>query len=321
LINTVVGDFYLIEQQLGRDQFGYVYHGRDTRWRTEHKPVAIRILDNKLSDLPGFAERFAEVAPKLVGWDQLYINRVLAQGVIRNTSAGTTLYYLVSEPPAPETLFAYLQRARSAMSVENIAALVEQIGAAIEYAHRHNVIHGNLNLWNITMRDEVNTARPEIADFGLIQMLTPFDLQEQERLTGWKVPIGVPEFIAPERFRGEAPAKSNDVYVFGVLLYYILSGRMPFTGTYDQLIVAHSYQNPPSLGPLVYNGPQVHQMLIRALSKAPLDRFSVQEVCIRFRNINSLPRMMLPVFDTHAARPAPPSETGELKKKGFFGFR
>jgi serine/threonine protein kinase len=321
VINTLVGDHFLIEQELGRDQFGIVYIGRDTRWRREVKPIAIRILDKRLCMLPGFAERLAEIAPKLASWDQLYINRVIAQGVMRDVQSGATLHYLVNEPPGTETLYAYVQRVRSQLSPDLVAVLIEQIAAALEYANRQNIIHGNLNLWNITMRERNGAASVEVTDFGLVQLLTPFSQKEHEQMIGWKVPAGIPEFIAPERFRGEPPSKSNDVYDFGVILYFILSGRYPFTGSYDQLILAHSYQNPPSLGPLVPHGPEIHTMMIRLLSKAPLDRMSVQDVCIRYRQINNLPRTMLPVFDSHSPLlTPPPGDTGDLKKKGgWFG--
>ncbi len=323
MINTTVGEHYLIERELGRDQFGTVYVGRDIRWKQEDMLVAVRVLDTKLTQIQGFAERFADVAPRLVSWNQRYINRQLAQGSVRDAQSGLLQYFLVSELPGSETLFSYLQRVPNPLPMEQIGIIIEQIAAAIEYAHRNNVYHCNLNLWNITVRDIGTEVITETTDFGLVQMVMPYSQAEQERLTGWKMPPGVPEFIAPERFRGEPPAKSNDVYVMGVLLYYILSGRAPFAGTYDQLILAHSYQQPPSLGPLVRHGPELLQMLLRPLSKAPLDRISVQDVCIRYRQITGLSRYMLPIFDTHPPLPTPPpSETDTQKKKGgWFGLR
>jgi len=317
VINTVVGEHYLIERELGRDQFGAVYMARDVRWRAEIMPVAVRIFDPKLTRLPGFLERFTQIAPILQSLDQLYINRVLSHGIIRDVAAGTEFYFLVTEPPGTQTLDAYLQQNRHQLNPEQIATLFERITAGVDFAHRHNIFHANLNLWNITMRSNGTEVIPEIADMGMMQMLLPYDLSELEKVTRWNMAIGIPEYLAPERFRGQAPAKSNDVYALGAILYFILSGRAPFQGNYEQLIVAHNYQQPPLLGPTVRHGPELHQMLLRPLAKVPPDRISLQDICIRYRQITGLPRGMLPVFETHPTRPAPPFDS-DKKRTGWF---
>jgi serine/threonine protein kinase len=316
VIGSIVGEHYLIERELGTDQFGKVYQGKDVRYPAEmnFSPVAIRIFDRKLTALPDFDRRFADIAPKLQACNQINIIRVYAQGYIKANDD----FYLVSQMPSPNLLGAYIQRQRQ-LSQEQAGVIIDQLCAAIDYGQRQGLIHGNLNIWNVTLRDD---GKIQVVDLGLMQMLLPFSLSEQERLLGWKTPVGIPEFLAPERFRGEPPAKYNDAYVLGVLLYLMITGRMPFVGKYQELVVAHSYQTPPLLNATIPNNIELNQYFAKILSKTPLDRFSMQDISIRYRQAVRLPRGMIPVYDTHPPLPTPPpppEDDTKRRKGGLFG--
>lgn len=316
MIGSIVGEHYFIERELGTDSFGKVYQVKDVRYPPEMNfpALAMRVIAQNLTALPDFDKRFNQIAPKLQSCNQVNIVRVLAQGYAKASDS----FYLITEMPSPNLLGSYLQRQRQ-LTQDQAAVILDQLCAAIEYGQKQGLIHGNLNVWNITIRQD---GKIQVADMGLMQMLLPFKLAEQERLLGWKTPVGIPEFLAPERFRDEPPTKYNDAYGIGVILYLMITGRMPFAGKYDELLVAHNYQTPPLLNANFPNNLELNQYFSRLLNKTPLDRFSIQDISIRYRQATRLPRTMIPVFEAHPPLPAPPpppEDDTKRRKGGLFG--
>ena len=134
--------------------------------------------------------------------------------------------------------------------------------SALSYIHKKEIIHGDLKPENILLTQSSNGLTAKISDFGNACSITARNQPSRE--------IGSPSYAAPERFTGQA-SYATDLYSVGIMLYEMLLGDRPFSGTPDQLALAHKHQ-PPHI-PSTLSTP-AKQLLTSALNKDPEQRFS-----------------------------------------------
>jgi serine/threonine protein kinase len=143
-----------------------------------------------------------------------------------------------------------------------------QVAEALQAAHQAGVIHRDVKPENIMVRegDEV-----KLMDFGIARAR---DTQARTRLTRTGLILGTPEYIAPEQIEGKAVTEQTDIYAWGIVLYEMLSGRVPFTApTPAALLVKHLQEPPPPLRKLRRDVPEeVERVVMQALEKKPRDR-------------------------------------------------
>src|SRR6266571_7276118 len=163
------------------------------------------------------------------------------------------------------TLRDYLLK-RKRFTLHEAASFTEQIASALQYAHDHGVIHRDVKPSNILLRTD---GFAYLVDFGLAKAMLG-----AESLTSAGAMVGTPEYMAPEQSNGENDYRS-DIYSLGVILYQMLTGRVPFTAESPVAIsLKHIQHEPPP--PRSFNSEiplAVEAVILKALTKDPNERY------------------------------------------------
>jgi serine/threonine protein kinase len=251
LEDTVI-DHYYIMQLVARGGMAKIYKAEDT-WTG--KFVAIKVVHNNDEN---YYQRFRREVRAIADLHHEHILPALDWGeygpwcymVMPYIQHGTLTNRLLEGPFTPE----------------EAGEILTQLADALHYAHERGIVHRDIKPSNVLMRDR-NYAY--LADFGLVK-----DSGTDHSLTQSGYLIGTPEYIAPEMLEGPA-TPTSDTYALGVLLYQMLTGRVPFTGTTPVEIIWKHVQErpvPPSrLNPAI--PPAIDRVVLKALAKNPQRRF------------------------------------------------
>jgi eukaryotic-like serine/threonine-protein kinase len=249
---------YLIERQLGRGGMATVYLAQDVR---HDRPVALKVLHSYVVSTLG-PERFLQEIRLAARLQHPHILTVFDSG-----ESGGHLWFTMPYVEG-ESLRDRLRRDHTVPPDEAIR-IAREAGQALEYAHRHGVIHRDIKPENILLTQDGNTL---IADFGIARSLDP---AATSNLTAAGMVVGTPSYMSPEQAMGEPTDGRSDVYSLGCVLYEMLTGRPPFTGTTAQAVVGKHLSQPAP--PIVNHGlasPAISQAIARALAKSADERFS-----------------------------------------------
>ncbi len=153
------------------------------------------------------------------------------------------------------------------LALPEIARLLKQIAAALDYAHRQGVIHRDIKPDNILLDREGN---PLLADFGIVKLA-----EGESRLTITGGLVGTPAYMSPEQGRGEVVTASADLYSLGVVVYEMITGKKPYTApTPMQVVLKHMTEPVPSLSAESADVPPgLEAVMQRALAKEPDQRY------------------------------------------------
>lgn len=246
---------YQIEQLLGEGGMARVYLGRDLRL---NRPVAIKIPHPHLMTDPDFMARFRHEAhaAAMVSHPNLVDVYDVGQDGDR--------HYIVMEYVAGTTLKQLINR-EAPFAIPRAVRIAEQIARGLHAAHRAGLIHRDIKPQNIIVTDD---GQVRITDFGVAKSRLSTAMTE----TG--VTLGTVDYIAPEQAQGRAATPQSDIYALGVVLYEMLTGRLPFTGD-NPVAVAMKHISEPPPPPRRYN-PQIpaslEAIILRALAKDPAQR-------------------------------------------------
>jgi serine/threonine-protein kinase len=249
---------YEIVGVLGRGGMGVVYRARDALLGRD---VAIKTLTEGFSGNPEMLRRFYHEASHTSALRHPNIVIVFDAG----DQDGTP--YLVMEYVEGESLEAALKEGKH-ISLELRLSIVEQVCAALAYAHRNGVIHRDVKPANIIMQRD-GTAK--LLDFGIARA----DSNRLDKtLTSTGTLIGTPAYMAPERLQGEPVDGRSDIFSVGVLLYQLITGHLPFDAEFPAIIqqILHHAPSPPSQ--IAADCPEaIDAIVTRALAKQAPDRY------------------------------------------------
>jgi len=255
MIGYTVGS-YKITEKIGEGGMGSVFKGIDTMLERE---VAIKMLRPELSRQPNLVERFRSEAVTLARLN--HPNIATLYSFIRQGDD----FFMVMEYVHGETLEDLIRRS-GRLNWEQAVVLFCQALEGIEHAHRFNIIHRDIKPANMMLTDEGSI---KVMDFGIARALGT------DRITKTGHLIGTIEYMSPEQIRGQETDTRSDIYSLGILLYEMLTGRVPFTSNseYD-LMRAHIEGAPPPPSIIVDQIPlPVEQAIMRALAKKAEARF------------------------------------------------
>ncbi|MFC1959813.1 serine/threonine protein kinase [Chloroflexota bacterium] len=251
-------DGYIIEEMLGQGGMARVYRGRDVRL---NRHVAVKVIQPDVRSDPDYASRFEKEARAVAQLEHQHIVGIYRFGevdglyyMVMQYIEGADLLWVLNDYAADNELFPH----------EDVLRIITQIGEALDYAHSRGVIHRDVKPANIMLTPEGDAI---LADFGLALL----------QIEGTRGEIfGSPHYVAPEQAINSAGAvPQSDIYALGVVLYEMLTGRVPFDeGSALNIALAHMTEAPPS--PLQIN-PDLHAaflpVLDTALQKEPTERY------------------------------------------------
>ncbi|HMI49212.1 MAG TPA: protein kinase [Gemmatimonadaceae bacterium] len=255
---TALAVRYHIEREIGRGGMATVHLARDLR---HGRWVAIKVLREELAAAVG-AERFLEEIRVTASLQHPHILPLFDSG-----SAEGLVWYVMPFVEG-ETLRSRLARERR-LPVDDALQLVREMADALEYAHRHGVVHRDVKPENVLLQ----SGHALVADFGIALAL---ENAGGARITRTGITLGTPSYMAPEQAAGDRPIDARtDVYALGAVLHEMLAGESPFAaashqptlrnGIYDPVIALASRRADVS--------PSIDAAVQRALAKDPDDRF------------------------------------------------
>lgn len=248
---------YQVLKELGRGGMGIVFQAHDKQL---NEPVAIKILSPLLSNDTEALERLRREVSAA--------RRISHPNVIRihDISEAKGLQYVSMEYFSGRNLKEHI-RSRTALSQTEAFNIASQIADGLEAAHKQGVIHRDLKSQNILI-NAVNQIK--IIDFGLAHST------HLQGMTATGLIMGTPEYMAPEQVAGRKVDERADLYSFGIILYELFTGRVPFTG--DSAIAVGFRQMKEEPAPPRQSNPQlpeeIQRVILKALEKDPVRRYS-----------------------------------------------
>ena len=236
-----------------------VYLAEDLR---HHRKVAIKVLRPELAAVIG-AERFLKEIETTASLQHPHILPLLDSG-----DAAGLLYYVMPFVEG-ESLRDRLTREKQLPVAEGVRIACE-VASALDYAHRHNVIHRDVKPENILLHD----GAALVADFGIALAASK---ASSTRMTETGMSLGTPHYMSPEQAMGEREITArSDIYALGCVTYEMLTGDPPFTGSTAQAIVARVFTEAPRSLTIQRHTipPHVEAAVLIALEKLPADRFA-----------------------------------------------
>lgn len=185
--------------------------------------------------------------------------------------------YLVLELLNGITLSTYIKRGR-VLNLLRVLEIITPICGALSLAHQKGILHRDLKPSNIVLHKlEDSTEVVKLIDFGIVKVLN----DDSNPLTQQGFIVGTPEYLSPERYMGHSLDARSDVYSLGILVYRLLSGRVPFNGqTATEILQKHIKQPVPPLRLINSSiSEEVEAVVLRALSKKAVDR---QDSAVKF---------------------------------------
>ena len=286
---------YRIQDCLGRGGMGAVFRAHDTQL---DRTVALKVPFLGGDD-PNARERFYREARAAAALHHANICPVFDVGELHGVP------YLTMAFIEGRSLAAALEAGQS-FTPRQAAVLVRKLALAMQAAHARGVVHRDLKPANVHVRPD---GEPVVMDFGLARRGAD---PQAEGLTRQGDVIGTVEYMSPEQFEGDnaAVGPASDVYSLGVVLYELLTGRRPFTGSAAGKVAAILFKPPPRPSEVRPGVPPVlEEICLKAMAKRPVDRYpSMAEFAAALAAVLRAPSsgVVAPVARSAAAIPTPP---------------
>jgi serine/threonine protein kinase/pSer/pThr/pTyr-binding forkhead associated (FHA) protein len=297
LIGTTIGN-YRIESLLGAGGMGQVYLGVHLHL---NRPAAVKIMHAHLADEESFKRRFRQEARAVAALNHPHIVQTWDFG----SQDGN--FYLVMELLTDGSLRSLSGSDEAQQPGWNIHVgldLVRQAAEGLAYAHNRGMVHRDIKPDNLLLHrlpddlgDGPHDLSLKITDFGLARMT------EEASATGPSLVMGTPAYMSPELCQGLPVDRRSDIYSLGVVLYQVVTGRLPFeTRAAAEAAYKHVHATPPS--PREYwpdIPPSLEDVILRCLAKEPDERFTSSAELVRA--LRAVHEELAPIA------PAPPAPT------------
>jgi serine/threonine protein kinase len=257
MLGKTLGQYELLSI-IGTGGMAVVYKARQ---ESMDRDVAIKVIGGQLAENADFITRFEREARLIAKLQHPHILPVYDFG--RDSGRLYMVMRLVDGGSLDEKL------RNGPMQLAQVARMISGIASAMAYAHDQGIVHRDLKPNNILLDSKDN---PYLTDFGIAKALQ----DSENRLTATGTVMGTPSYMAPEQWRGEPVDARTDIYALGVMLFEMLTGKLPFTGDTPYALMYKHFDAPPP-SPLMSNPnlPEgVTEVLNRALAKVKTDRYA-----------------------------------------------
>jgi len=262
------GEFRILEK-IGTGGMGSVYKANQTAM---NRPVAVKILHPKLTNRKDLVSRFRREAKAMSHLSHPNTVRVLLYGELEDGSLYIVMEYLEGKN------LNQLVRSEGPMQVERALPILIQVCEALEEAHRAGIVHRDMKPENVFLCKQGGIADfPKVLDFGLAKVTEREMRPGSIMLTQEGMVFGTPEFMSPEQAQGRTLTPASDIYSLAVILYELLTGKLPFDArTPIEFLQLHVTARPIPLNERVPGrtfDPALADVIGHALQKKPEDRF------------------------------------------------
>ncbi|MGH3034260.1 MAG: Stk1 family PASTA domain-containing Ser/Thr kinase [Gaiellaceae bacterium] len=262
LINTLFDGRYRILRKLGAGGMAKVYLAED---EDLGRRVAIKILNERYANDDLFIERFRREAKSAAGLSHPNIVSIYDRGEAEGT------YYIAMEVIEGRSLKELIMT-RGALPIDMAIAFAKQLLEALRFAHRHGIIHRDIKPHNVLVsadqRVKGHEPRLKVTDFGIAR-------HGASQMTEAGSIIGTAQYLSPEQARGAPVTAASDLYSAGVVLYEMLTGKVPFSGD-SAIEIAMKHVNELPKPPSQHRReipPELDHVVLRSLAKEPEDRY------------------------------------------------
>src|SRR3954452_15355594 len=255
--NRVFNERYELRRHIARGGMAEVYLAHD---RLLDRPVALKMLFPELSVDRSFVERFRREAQAAANLTHPNIVSVYDWGEDENT------YFIVMEYIEGQTLSSVLPNERTLLPAR-AAEIGAEVAGALEFAHRHGVIHRDVKPGNVLLTGD---GAVKVTDFGIARAANV-----EENLTQTGAVMGTATYFSPEQAQGTTVDGRSDVYSLGVVLYELVTGRPPFAGD-NPVTIAYKHVGETPVPPRQRNPavpPGFEAIVMRAMAKDPDQRY------------------------------------------------
>lgn len=256
----------VIEDLIARGGMAEVYKGLHT---TLGRPVAVKVMRTLLEEDPGLRTRFEREARVVAGLRHPNIVQIFDFDIADDQP------YIIMEYINGPSLGAYMRGHAGGFPLPVIGRLLSMLGSALDYAHLQGVIHRDIKPANVLLLARSGSITPGqtlpddfeaiLTDFGLLRVAN----SSTQTASGFVA--GTPAYMSPEQARGEQVDARSDLYALGVMLYEMLSGRVPFESDTTMGVLLKHIQEPPP--PVPELPASLQTVLMRALAKDPAERY------------------------------------------------
>lgn len=300
LVGSTIAGKYRIDGKLGAGGMGTVYRASRLLIGDE---IAIKILHSEQSD-PRSVERFSREAQAAARLKHPNAVTIYDFGV---TDDG--LQYLVMDLVEGESLRRIIKQ-QGPLTPSVSVEIINQVCAALDEAHRHNIIHRDIKPDNIMVDVATAGLHVKVLDFGIAKLRD----DTSSNLTQTGSILGTPHYMSPEQCLGEELDKRSDIYSVGIVLYEMLTGLVPFNSpTSAAVVVQQVTQPPPSLRALNASlSPAVESVVLHALEKRRAARpQTASELAMEFKTAATQPNFRAPTsLNPHTNPPSQWSTSG-----------
>jgi len=337
LIGTTVGGRFEVTERIARGGMACVYFATQLPLK---RAAAIKVLraDGGAETQESFRRRFLLEASILSQLQHPNIVTLLDYGQIESLPGDH--YYIAMEYLHGETLSRRL-KSRGALPVVDTLRMARQIGRGLREAHRRGFVHRDLKPSNVMLvPEDAQNDIVKLVDFGIGKVVSQLNAElsgDEEELTRVGLILGSPRHMSPEQIRGEAIEPRTDLYGLGVLLFQMLSGKLPFDGRNDvDVLVAHCTKPAPKLSeacPERFIPQSLSDLVDSLLRKQATQRPTIYEFLLKLADVEdevfgalgvaaptmsqrrsvppSLANPRLPTFGEHPSdRPTAPDNAG-----------
>ena len=254
LRRATLGEFE-IGRELGRGGMAAVFLAHEIAL---DRQVAIKVMAPGLLLGEGMVERFRHEAITIA---HLHHPNIVSVYSVRQAEG---LHYFVMRYVPGRSLEQVIQAA-GRLSLPTVRSLIHQVGSALQYAHRSQVIHRDIKPANILIDSEGNAV---VTDFGIAKAAA----RPSHTLTG--ALVGTPAYMSPEQCSGTEVSEASDQYALGAVAYELVTGAPPFAGSTLTVMQAHVERTPPPIRALRADcPPEVEAAILRMLAKDPAERW------------------------------------------------
>ncbi|KGX85727.1 Stk1 family PASTA domain-containing Ser/Thr kinase [Pontibacillus marinus] len=253
----LLNDRYEIRETIGGGGMANVYVARDT---ILNRDVAIKVLRLEYANDDEFIARFRREAHSATSLSHPNIVNIYDVGEEEH------IYYMVMEYVDGMTLKQYIQT-YGPLEVEESLEITKQITAAITHAHDNDIIHRDIKPQNILIDEH---KQVKVTDFGIAMALSATSLTQTNSV------LGSVHYLSPEQARGGMATKKSDIYSIGIVMFEMLTGRLPFSGqSAVSIALKHLQSETPSLKRWNPDTPQsVENVVLKATAKDPFHRYN-----------------------------------------------